>query len=346
MFEVGSRDFLMKTLFLIFLGVIATAFFLWFYYLFSLNRSNYSAKGLSQTYVDFTIKPGEKVYEIAQHLKEERLVNSATLFKIYVKLNNLSGKLQAGSYKIPINLTVKELAKILQHGTFDVRLTFPEGWRREEMAQYLSQSFKNGNGRFSPGEFLKITAGKEGYLFPDTYVVPYDTTAGEIVRVMTENFERKARRSLLNHPGRVDLDIPQLIILASIVEREANREQDRPIIAGILFKRLRSGWPLEADATVQYALSSQQRMAGEEVKDWWPKSLTQGDLEIDSPYNTRRNVGLPPAPICNPGLSSMLAVVNSVETPYWFYLTDRSGETHYAKTLEEHAKNISRFLLP
>ena len=312
-----------------------------FYYSFSINRINYSLGKADQTVVDFVVKPGEKVYEIGQHLKEDKLMNSATLFKIYVKIKGLSGQLQAGNYKIARNLSLVEVANLLQHGTFDVRLTFPEGWRREEMAQYLSQVFNSQNPNFSVQAFLEESVGLEGYLFPDTYVVPFDMRAADLVKLMRSNFDKRIDSQLKSDVGKQGLTLEEAVILSSIVERESNNDKDRPVIAGILLKRLKSSWPLEADATVQYALSSRGLSKD---GNWWPKNLTEDDLDIESPFNTRKYPGLPPGPISNPGLQSFRAVVYPLETPYWFYLTGSDGVTHYAKTLEEHGDNISRYL--
>ncbi len=306
------------------------------FYEVAVRRPNFLVKG-SDVAVDFVVRKGEKVYEIAQHLRETRLVNSATLFKIYVKVNGLSGKLQAGSYKIKTNLSLVEVASLLQHGTFDLKLTIPEGWRREEIADYLDQSFRRQD---ISREFLEESIQLEGYLFPDTYVVPVATSAPELVALMRDNFERRVSDVLRRDLGKQELTLDQAVILSSIVEREANNDRDRPVIAGILLKRFKAGWPLEADATVQYTLSSRTGGKG----GWWPKELSAEDLAVDSLYNTRKNVGLPPTPISNPGLLSLRAVVYPVETPYWFYLTDGSGETHFSKTLAEHEENISRYL--
>ena len=311
------------------------------YYKFSISRLNYSSGKNDASVVDFVIKPGEKVYEIAEHLRQAKLINSAALFKIYVKLNDFSGRLQAGSYKIAGNLSLVEAVNLLQHGTFDARLTFPEGWRTEEMVEYLSQTFRLNNQNFRVADFLNQSKYLEGYLFPDTYVVPFDIKTSELISLMTSNFDKRVDNKMRSDLERSGLSLKDAVTLASIIERESNNDKDRPVIAGILLKRLKSGWPLETDATIQYALASINRKEGE---DWWPKELSAADLTVDSPYNTRKNQGLPPGPISNPGLLSIKAVVYSLETPYWFYLTDKNGVTHYAKTLQEHEDNISKFL--
>lgn len=326
---------------LVFICLLAAAVF--FYYQFAISRKNFGG----QAEADFVVAPGQKVYEIAENLRKERLINSATAFKIYVRLNNLGAKLQAGFYRLPRNLSLREVVDILRVGKFDLKLTFPEGWRREEMAYYASQKLAR-DGSFYQ-DFLEESQDLEGYLFPETYIVPKEITARELIRVMRETFDKKYREVSQGIVGPA-LPVKDVLTVASIVEREAKRDEDRPIIAGILLKRLEASWPLEADATVQYATAARKlsTVAYEELKDFefWPKTITLDDLKVDSPFNTRKRTGLPPSPICNPGLASIEAVLKSVETPYWFYLNDEVGATHFAKTLPEHNANVERFLRP
>ena len=130
--------------------------------------------------------------------------------------------------------------------------------------------------------------------------------------------------------------------MASLVEREAKHDDDRPVIAGIMLKRLKADWPLQIDATLQYALANLRCIAKSSC-DWWIVP-TAADKKINSAYNTYLNNGLPPAPICNPGLSSIKAVVNPQTNNYWFYISDSKGQMHYAKTIEEHNENIAKYL--
>lgn len=333
----GRRSFFYFTVILIGLFLVA-----WFYYFYAIKRVNYSSDRMDKSEIEFIIKPGEKVYEIAQHLKEARLINSPTLFKIYVKLNGLAVNLQAGRYKIRRNLSLVEVVDLLRHGRFDIRLTLPEGWRREEMAVYIAEAFKSQNLNFRATEFLELTKGMEGFLFPDTYDVPYNIEVPVLVKLMRDNFDRQVDDVVRRDLGKQNLSLEQAVIIASIVEREAGDDKDRTVIAGILLKRLRSDWPLEADATVQYAMALSNPPA--DGKSWWPKFIGSQEVKIDSPYNTRKNRGLPAGPISNPGIASIKAVVYPLETSYWYYLTDRAGTTHYAKTLEEHESNTEKFL--
>lgn len=181
---------------------------------------------------------------------------------------------------------------------------------------------------------MRESEGLEGYLFPDTYFVSQETTAEELVKMMRENFEKK-----VGQPNLSGITFAQVVNIASIVEREALLVEDKPIVAGILIKRFLNGWPLQADATVQYALGYQS-----DEGSWWKKHLTEEDLEIDSPYNTYKNPGLPPAPVCNPGLDSLEAAINPTETDYWYYVSDSEGRMRFARTNEEHNENTLKYV--
>ncbi len=330
-----------KTVIVVLFALCFLAVFAFLYYQIAINRKNNDGSGMAE----FKVATGEKVYDIAANLRRAKLINSASAFKIYVRLNALDNKLQAGIYRIPRNLSLREIVDTLQTGKFDLKLTFPEGWRREEMA--LSASKILGRPSFY-AEFLKETQGLEGYLFPETYIVPKEISAADLVKSMKEIFNKKYTKAATTPGATQELSQQQVMTLASIVEREAKKDEDRGVIAGILLKRWKNGWPLEADATVQYLIAS-KKLAGILVEslqnfEFWPKNITFDDLKIDSPYNTRRRGGLPPGPIGNPGLSSISAVLNAVETPYWFYLTDNQGQTHFSKTLSEHNQNVERYL--
>jgi len=291
-----------------------------------------------------TISRGMGLDEIGNLLFEKELINSRTLFKLYLALNHLQSTLEAGEYTIPPHLNLKETVKLLQHGTFDIKLTFPEGWRREEMAAYID---KQEGVRFRGLDFLRESEGMEGYLFPETYFVSPETAASDLVARMREMFDRKFSKDLRKEAERRGLTESEVVILASIVEREAKFAADRPKVAGILIKRWRSGWPLEADATTQYAVANLQRekcLAGNLADcGWWPRGLSSEELQLDSPYNTRKYKGLPPAPICNPGLETIEAVVNYEDSPYWFYVSDREGRIHFSKTLDEHQRKVLKY---
>jgi UPF0755 protein len=280
---------------------------------------------------DVVIAEGQSLSEIAANLKSEGLIRSPLAFKIMVLRLGLGKKIQAGYFQLSPKSSSYQIASTLTRGSSDVWVTFPEGQRVEEIAQKLQIVLG-----IPENEFLKFA--KEGYMFPDTYLIPKKAKGQEVAQMMFGNFQRRFDNSLRQDAQKRGLTLEEVVIFASLVERETKFEEDRPKVAGILIKRHRSSLPLEVDATVQYALGYQK-----EEKSWWKKTLTSTDLAVDSPYNTRKNSGLPPTPIANPGLSSIEAVVYFQENPYLYYLSDKEGKIHYAKTLEEHIENIKNF---
>ncbi len=284
------------------------------------------------TPIMFTVGRGEGVRAISANLASERLIRSPTAFFILVKLMGIERSLEAGDFRLNRTMGARQIAIELTHGVQDVWVTTLEGWRNEEIATRLAKDLSIPESQF-------LSAARQGYMFPDTYLIPRDATSSAIASLFLDTFNQKVTQRMREDSRQTGLTFDQVITLASIVEREGKTDQDRPIIAGILLKRLRAGWPLQTDATIQYALGYQ-----EDEKSWWKKSLTDVDKQIRSPYNTYLNAGLPPGPISNPGLSSLRAVIYSTETPYWYYLHDSQGVGRYATTLEEHADNIRKFL--
>ncbi len=289
----------------------------------------------------FVVQPGASSRQIAQRLEEQGIIKSAFAFGLYTRFNpKLGAGIQAGEFVVSPRLSIQDLVELFQTGIITKRLTFIEGWRREQMAGYLAQEFDQQFGI----EFLRLTEGKEGRLFPDTYYVGTDITPDELVSVMLQAFDTKLNQERLDAIQAQGLTLEQLLIFASMVEREVITSSDRQIVAGILLKRWQNGWPLEVDATVQYVMGDNacNDLATDCV--WWPQSITAADLAIDSPYNTRRYGGLPPTPIANPGIASIDAMLYPVMTQYWFYLSDKNGTTHFAENLDQHNQNIARYL--
>ncbi len=281
----------------------------------------------------FVIAPGDPLQKIVDDLDKEDLIRSKLVFYLVVKQLGLERSIQAGDFRLSPSMNAYEIAKNLTHGTLDVWVTLIEGTRKEEMAQII------GN-RLEIPEVEFIQNAEEGYLFPDTYLMPKDATAGSVISILKNNYEQKFAEDMKEKTTLKGLSEKEVLTLASIVEKEAKHEADKKIVAGILLKRLDADWPLQVDATIQYALGYQ---AAE--KSWWKKVLSFDDLEIDSPYNSYKNKGLPPTPISNPGLASINAVVEADKnTPYWYYMSDKKGNMHYGKTIEEHNANIQKYL--
>ncbi len=280
----------------------------------------------------FVVKRGEGVKSVASRLAAEGLIRSPTGFFLLVKLMRIERDLQAGDYRLNAAMDAATLARELTHGTLDVWVTTLEGWRVEEVATKLTRELD-----IPESEFLKVA--REGYMFPDTYLVPRDATVGAVAALFTTTFDKKVDDAMRADAKKTGLTFSEVMTLASIVEREGRTNEDRPVIAGILLKRLKAGWPLQADATLQYALGYQAV-----EKTWWKKSLYDEDKKIKSPYNTYLNPGLPPGPIANPGLASIKAVIYPKETDYWYYIHDLEGIVHYGRTIGEHNSNVAKYL--
>lgn len=291
----------------------------------------------SEGKVEFTINPGESVQQIGEKLDEAQLINS-TAFVLYVRFKNLTTKIQAGRYEIPLTLSPAQIVALLQHGTFDVRLTFLEGWRREQFLEYALSKLAVDDDTFS-AEFLTETKGLEGYLFPDTYLVSISITAKELVEKLRANFDKRYGESGQPLEKKSGLSRAQIVNIAAMLERETLNDtaEELQTIAGIIIKRWKSGWRLDVDATIQYVLGYQ-----EDTAEWWTNDQAEiaAGKKIDSPYNTYRYKGLPPGPIANPGLNTLAAVGNYTKnTPYWYYLHCSDGQVRYARTLDEQIRN-------
>jgi UPF0755 protein len=284
------------------------------------------------TPVIFIIQKGEGVKSIASRLSQQSLIRSPTAFYILIKVNRIERQLQAGDFRLSRSMDAQTISRELTHGIHDVWVTTLEGWRDEEIAVKLTKDLD-----IPESEFLKVA--REGYMFPDTYQIPREATVGAIVELFSDTFNRKITPVINSEVTNNGLSFEEIIILASIVEREGKNNTDRPVIAGILLNRLRDKQPLQADATLQYALGYQMF-----EKTWWKKNISEEDKALKSPYNTYIYSGLPPAPICNPGLESVTAVIHPKKTDYFYYLHDPAGQIHYAVTLEEHNVNITKYL--
>lgn len=283
--------------------------------------------------VTFVVPKGQAVSVMANRLAEKKLIKHPLAFRYVVWRNGLAAKLQAGSFKLSAASSSAQIADRLTQGTNDVWVTIQEGLRREEIAALLAEQEL---ASFSVQEFLDETAGLEGQLFPDTYLIPREITVPALVDLLTRTYQTKQiseNQAALSLSKRSEREV---LVLASLVEREAIGQVQMQLVASILSKRLEIGMPLQVDATLQYA-------KGFDGTSWWPTPLAT-DKTIASPFNTYLNAGLPPAPICNPGAVAFQAAVSPQPTDYLFYLHDKEGKIHLAKTLEEHNQNIATYL--
>lgn len=309
--------------------------------------------------VTFVISPGEHANQIASNLVEAGLLADSELFRNYIRYYGLDSRLEAGTFNLTATWTVPELAMALTRAyAQEAIVTLIEGWRIEEMAASLAetqpaaidaQEFLSITQRPSPSllakhDFLHTLpsgASLEGFLFPDTYRVPADADAAYLVDRMMENFGQRMTPVMRQQIGAQGLSLYEAVTLASIVEREAVVNEERPLIAKVFLNRLNQGMRLEADPTVQYALGYQA-----DSDRWWKSPLTQADLQVDSPYNTYLYPALPPGPIASPGLATLEAVAQPEEAPYLFFVTDCSGSapgSHvFSETFEEHLANVAQ----
>lgn len=325
-------------IFFLFLLVALTSFALWFWWSNSIQPVNLQDR---ETKI-FVVQKGESIRQVARRLEDEGLIRSKLAIFLLMKSQGTEKNIQAGTFRLSASMTPEAIIKELAHGTLDIWITTVEGWRAEEVADYLRKSLPETADYHS---YLEAVSGREGYLFPDTYLIPKDASASAVISILLANFEKKFDKDIEKDAQKIGLTRQEVVILASIVEREAKYDEDRPVVAGILLNRLRQDMPLQADATVQYAVAMGQCViAPVKPCTWWPKNLTKDDLKIDSPYNTYLNTGLPPTPISNPGLAAIKAAAQPAKTDFIFYLSDQEGRMHYAKTLDEHNENIRRYL--
>ncbi len=292
------------------------------FYVMSLNKSNADFP----TYKDILIEKGETVKNISIQLGKNNIIRSPLYFKfiLYTKFDN--SFIQAGSYSFPRALSTTEVARAITVGEFQsppTKITFPEGFRITNLNDYLPEQY----GEDDVSVFKKY----EGYLFPDTYFFDENASVEEIILRLRDTFDEKIK-NLEKEIEQSPFTLEEIVILASILEREANDEESMKIVAGILIDRLNLGMALQVDATFEYLFGKRS------------DELTLDDLEINSPYNTYNNRGLPPTPISNPGIMAIRAVLNPIKTDYLYYLTDNNGKFHYAQTFEEHKNNKIKYL--
>ncbi|MEK9177211.1 MAG: endolytic transglycosylase MltG [Patescibacteria group bacterium] len=272
-----------------------------------------------------TIEPGTPIRVAAQELKAAGVVRSALVFELLVRILNPQGGVIAGIYSFPGGENAFSLAYRFScgdTGITPVRVTVPEGFSTREIGILLTEKL----GVFDENGFTTLAAGEEGYLFPDTYLMTPGMPPEAVIALMRGTFEKRVRE-LEPDIEAFGKPLKDVVIMASLLEKEARQEETRRTVAGILWKRLDRGMPLQVDAVFGYILATTTF------------SPTFDQLTLDSPYNTYKYAGLPPGPIANPGLVALKAAVTPVKTPYLFYLTGVDGTMRYARTLEEHKAN-------
>ncbi len=277
-----------------------------------------------------TIQRGLSAGAIASLLEAHDVVRSELLLYLLLVWRHDPNNIQAGTYVYQEPLSVGEVARRLAEtpGAGNLlAVTLPEGFTAAEFATIASMSLSD----FETEEFKEISVNDEGRLFPDTYYLPVDFTATELHELLLATYVDKTanlQTQMATHPLGED----GVLILASLLEREANSEESMRMVSGILQNRLTEGMRLQVDASLEYVLERPL------------STLDASDLDIDNPYNTYRYGGLPPTPIGNPGLQAILAVLDPIESNYYYYITDEEGNFHYARTFDEHKLNIAKYL--
>ncbi|MEZ4522011.1 MAG: endolytic transglycosylase MltG [Thermomicrobiales bacterium] len=303
--------------------------------------------------VSFVIEPSESVDSIAERLNDEGLIRSTTYFRLRVQFSGQDNDIVAGTHPLNTGMTTSQIIDTITSqdniSVPETTVTFLEGWRIEQYADTLVEA-----GLIeTPAEFIDAAndpgwndefsflhsrpsgAGLEGYLFPDTYRFRTDATPYDIIRTLLGTFDERVNAELRASAEGLGMTIHQAITLASIVEREAAVPSERPLIAAVYYNRFLIGMPLQADPTVQYALGTSS--------EWWPV-IDGSDLQVSSAYNTYNGPGLPPGPICNPGLASLQAAFSPTETTFLYFVARGDGTHVFAETPEEHQENVDRYV--
>lgn len=294
--------------------------------------------------ISFHIEEGMSSTEIADNLKEHDIINSSFGFKVLARLRGYDTEVKEGIYYLRPHMSINAVLNNLIRGPEEsvVRITIPEGFTVEDIAALLDKNdladkeeFCELAKSYTPYDYMKeaiqnkdIKYAVEGFLFPDTYDFDRGFTAKQIMQIMLDNFDRRVTTQMREKAEKENLSVFKLIVMASLVEKEARYEEDRPIIADVFFKRIEEGMPLQSDATIQYVLDEHK------------EEFSIEDTKLDSPYNTYQHAGLTPGPIGNPGLASINAVLNPSHTDYLYFVADKEGHNHYSVTYDEHLQEI------
>jgi UPF0755 protein len=289
------------------------------------------------------IPAGASTRAIGAALVEAGVIRDDLTYRLALWASGNARQLQAGEYRFTDAMTPREvLAKIARGDVAQVVVTFPEGLTIAEMSKIFEDQGLGPGSAFIEAarnpDLIRSLDGEatdlEGYLFPDTYSIPRKTNAAALVRAMVDRFERVLTIPLREEARARGLTVRQLVTLASIVEKETGRPEERRQVAAVYVNRLRIGMGLQCDPTVIYALQRAGRYDG---------NLRRNDLQFDSPYNTYRYAGLPPGPIAAPGRASLEAALRPAEADYLYFVSRNDGSHEFARTLEEHNRNVQKF---
>jgi len=322
-----------KRIFLIILTIVILAGF------FGLGGIYFSKNSNSTESVIFSVEKGEGSKEIALNLEKKGLIWWEPLFRAYVLITGYSKKLQAGSYELNPSMNVPQIVrKFVSGDTLKIKITIPEGFNLKQIEDEFSLELpRPALGRFFAADFKSefdflndapAGASLEGFLFPDTYILELLIDDKEIAESFLKNFNNKLTQDFRVEIKKQNKKIFEIVTMTSLIEKEVKTKEDKEIVSGILWKRLKNNIPLQVDATIGYITGKKST------------EISIDETKIDSPYNTYRYLGLPKGPICNPGIESILAAIYPQNSQYWYYLSTPEGKTIFSKTLEEH--NIAK----
>ncbi len=287
------------------------------------------------------VPSGATGHQIAALLAQRGIIASPFTFELLARVRGERARMQAGQFRFAAHRTQGEVLRQLVEGgqQIAVWVTIPEGYTDAQIAQTLAAHRLGDEQRltaaFARGDVTfggRKTPSLEGYLFPDTYLIPRAANAAAIAKMMTDQFRRELPTDAGKRAARFGLTIPQVVTLASLVEREGKVDAERPLIAGVYYNRLERGMPLQVDASLEYSFKRHKNV------------ITYADLALDSPYNTYRHTGLPPTPIANPGLPSLRAAFFPQRSDYLYYVAMGNGRHAFSRTLAEQNANVARYL--
>ncbi len=311
----------------------------WFLY----HQAHEPYRGYTSSEVFVDVPAGASSREIGRRLVGAGVVRSLTTYRAAVWLSGQAQRLRAGEYRFADPITpLAVIDRIARGDIYTVNITFPEGLTIAQMAQvFESHGFGPAGDFVAAAEDVSLVADVdpgaktlEGYLFPETYAVPRRVSASALVRLMTDRFRHELTPELREAARARGLTTRQLVTLASLVEKETARPDERPIVAAVYDNRLKKGMPLQCDPTVIYALEQAGTYTG---------NIRRADLAVDSPYNTYRVTGLPPGPIAAPGLASLEAAGHPADVDYLYFVSRNDGSHVFARTLAEHNRNVREY---
>lgn len=308
-------------------------------------NSNKTTKNNKKVY--FTVEKGASLNKIGTDLKKKGIIDSAVYFKAYARLKGYEKRIKAGNYIINPNMNMGDLMLKFQSPKSDYAIvTIPEGYTFYQIADKLDElklakkdSFLNiklleisKSGLVIPSS--KVFYELEGYLYPETYFIPYETNELEIARIMYDQFEKVFSKEYRARAKEMGLDISEVITIASLIEKEAAKDEERKTISGVIYNRIKKGMPLQIDASVIYAITKGERTL---------EKVYYKDLAVKSVFNTYKTKGIPAGPIANPGKPSIEAALYPEENDYLYYVLGDNGHV-FSKTYEEHKKNIEKYM--